>query len=77
MLPTAGARQRVVKRHERQPSTRLVGWGVGADFGGLAVYLASDANACHSGDSMVIDGGHACFCNQTRPFDPRCAYGLG
>ncbi len=36
-------------------------WGVGDDFGGIAVYLASDASAYHSGDSMVIDGAYACF----------------
>ena len=36
-------------------------WGVGDDFGGIAVYLASNASAYHSGDSMVIDGAYACF----------------
>lgn len=33
-------------------------WGRPADFGGIAVYLASDASAFHSGDSIVIDGGY-------------------
>jgi NAD(P)-dependent dehydrogenase (short-subunit alcohol dehydrogenase family) len=36
-------------------------WGVGADFGGLAVYLASDLSAYHTGDNFVIDGGYAIF----------------
>ena len=33
-------------------------WGRPADFGGIAVYLASDASAFHSGDTLVIDGGY-------------------
>lgn len=36
-------------------------WGSGADFGGVAVYLASDASAYHTGDSFVIDGGYSLF----------------
>ncbi len=36
-------------------------WGEPADFGGIAVYLASDASAFHSGDSFLIDGGYAIF----------------
>ncbi|MDE2583470.1 MAG: SDR family oxidoreductase [Rhodospirillales bacterium] len=36
-------------------------WGTGADFGGIAVYLMSDASAYHTGDSFVIDGGYALF----------------
>lgn len=36
-------------------------WGVPSDFGGLAVYLASDASGYHTGDVMVIDGGYAAF----------------
>ena len=36
-------------------------WGVGSDFSGLAVYLASDASAYHTGDVMMIDGGYAAF----------------
>ena len=36
-------------------------WGIGDDFAGIAVYLASDASAYHTGDSFVIDGGYACF----------------
>lgn len=36
-------------------------WGRPEDFGGIAVYLASDASAYHSGDTFVIDGGYAVF----------------
>lgn len=36
-------------------------WGTGADFGGLAVYLASDASQYHTGDDFVIDGGYTRF----------------
>jgi NAD(P)-dependent dehydrogenase (short-subunit alcohol dehydrogenase family) len=36
-------------------------WGEPADFGGMAVYLASDASSFHTGDSFLIDGGYAIF----------------
>ncbi len=36
-------------------------WGSGADFGGIAVYLMSDASAYHTGDSFLIDGGYSLF----------------
>jgi NAD(P)-dependent dehydrogenase (short-subunit alcohol dehydrogenase family) len=36
-------------------------WGEPEDFGGIAVYLASDASKYHSGDSIIIDGGYAIF----------------
>ncbi|MFO0020453.1 MAG: SDR family NAD(P)-dependent oxidoreductase [Alphaproteobacteria bacterium] len=36
-------------------------WGQPADFGGIAVYLASDASAFHTGDSFLIDGGYGIF----------------
>ena len=42
----------------RVPSRR---WGEPEDFGGIAVYLASDASRYHSGDSMIIDGGYHVF----------------
>jgi NAD(P)-dependent dehydrogenase (short-subunit alcohol dehydrogenase family) len=39
----------------RVPARR---WGSPRDLGGIAVYLASDASAYHSGDVIVIDGGY-------------------
>ena len=36
-------------------------WGQPADFGGLAVYLASNASSYHSGDTLLVDGGYAVF----------------
>ena len=36
-------------------------WGTGADFGGTAVYLMSDASAYHTGDSLVLDGSYSPF----------------
>jgi NAD(P)-dependent dehydrogenase (short-subunit alcohol dehydrogenase family) len=36
-------------------------WGEPADFGGIAVYLASDASKYHTGDTFVIDGGYLVF----------------
>jgi NAD(P)-dependent dehydrogenase (short-subunit alcohol dehydrogenase family) len=37
------------------------GWGKPEDFGGIAVYLASDASRYHTGDTIVIDGGYTKF----------------
>jgi NAD(P)-dependent dehydrogenase (short-subunit alcohol dehydrogenase family) len=36
-------------------------WGKPEDFGGIAVYLASDASSLHTGDSILIDGGYSKF----------------
>ena len=36
-------------------------WGEPEDFGGVAVYLASDASKYHTGDTLIIDGGYATF----------------
>lgn len=36
-------------------------WGEPDDFGGIAVYLASDVSRFHTGDSFVIDGGYTIF----------------
>lgn len=36
-------------------------WGRPEDLGGIAVYLASDASAYHTGDAIVIDGGYSIF----------------
>jgi NAD(P)-dependent dehydrogenase (short-subunit alcohol dehydrogenase family) len=36
-------------------------WGRPEDVGGIAVYLASDASAYHTGDTIVLDGGYTAF----------------
>lgn len=36
-------------------------WGVPEDFGAVAVYLASDASAYHTGDTLLIDGAYSLF----------------
>jgi len=36
-------------------------WGQPADFGGIAVYFASDASSFHTGDQVLIDGGYNSF----------------
>jgi len=36
-------------------------WGEPADFAGLAIYLASDASAYHTGDLIVVDGAYSQF----------------
>ena len=42
----------------RVPAKR---WGAPEDFGGVAVYLTSNASAYHSGDLFVIDGAYSIF----------------
>jgi NAD(P)-dependent dehydrogenase (short-subunit alcohol dehydrogenase family) len=42
----------------RVPARR---WGTPEDFGGLAVYLASNASSYHTGDTLVVDGGYSIF----------------
>ena len=36
-------------------------WGQPDDFGGVAVYLASEASKYHTGDTLVVDGGYTVF----------------
>ena len=36
-------------------------WGRPEDFGGIAVYLASNASRFHTADTFVIDGGYVVF----------------
>lgn len=36
-------------------------WGSPEDFGGIAVYLASDASSFHTADAILIDGGYSAF----------------
>jgi NAD(P)-dependent dehydrogenase (short-subunit alcohol dehydrogenase family) len=44
-----------------KPRIPLRRWGTPADFGGIAVYLMSDASSWHTGDSILIDGGYVLF----------------
>lgn len=43
------------------PRVPMRRWGAKEDFGGVAVYLASDASAFHTGDMLVLDGGYTIF----------------
>ncbi len=43
------------------PRVPMRRWGSAEDFGGIAIYLASDASAYHTGDTFVIDGGYLVF----------------
>jgi NAD(P)-dependent dehydrogenase (short-subunit alcohol dehydrogenase family) len=56
--PAFGGDTFVAKVLPRVPMRR---WGTPEDFGAIAVYLASDASAYHTGDTFVIDGGYAMF----------------
>ena len=44
-----------------KPRIPMRRWGAPADFGGIAVYLMSDASSWHTGDSILIDGGYVLF----------------
>jgi len=43
------------------PRVPMRRWGTGEDFGGIAVYLQSEASRYHTGDTFIIDGGYALF----------------
>jgi NAD(P)-dependent dehydrogenase (short-subunit alcohol dehydrogenase family) len=58
---TAGAQESPAFAQKVLPRVPARRWGRPEDFGGIAVYLASDASAYHSGDTFVIDGGYAIF----------------
>lgn len=58
---TAGAQASPAFTEKVIPRVPARRWGEPKDFGGIAVYLASDASAYHSGDTFVIDGGYAIF----------------
>jgi NAD(P)-dependent dehydrogenase (short-subunit alcohol dehydrogenase family) len=54
-------------QHDDKFNDRVIGrvpmrrWGEPEDFGGIAVYLASDASKFHTADTFVIDGGYLVF----------------
>jgi NAD(P)-dependent dehydrogenase (short-subunit alcohol dehydrogenase family) len=58
---TAGAQESPAFAEKVIPRVPARRWGEPEDFGGIAVYLASDASRYHSGDSFVIDGGYSIF----------------
>ena len=58
---TAGAQDNSAFAEKVIPRVPARRWGQPADFGGVAVYLASDASSYHSGDTFVIDGGYSIF----------------
>ncbi|MCC5857216.1 MAG: SDR family oxidoreductase [Ectothiorhodospiraceae bacterium] len=58
---TAGAQGNDAFTRKVLPRVPARRWGEPEDFGGIAVYLASDASRYHSGDTLVIDGGYAVF----------------
>ena len=58
---TAGAQDSPAFAQKVIPRVPARRWGQPADFGGVAVYLASDASSYHSGDSFIIDGGYSIF----------------
>lgn len=43
------------------PRVPIRRWGEPEDFGGMAVYFASDASRYHTGTTTVIDGGYSIF----------------
>ncbi len=44
-----------------KPRIPMRRWGKPADFGGIAVYLMSDASSWHTGSDILIDGGYTLF----------------
>ncbi len=58
---TAGAQASPAFAEKVIPRVPMRRWGQPDDFGGIAVYLASDASKYHSGDTFVIDGGYSIF----------------
>ncbi len=58
---TAGAQASPAFAEKVIPRVPARRWGQPEDFGGIAVYLASDASAYHTGEAFVIDGGYTKF----------------
>ncbi len=58
---TAGAQALPAFTEKVIPRVPMRRWGEPEDFGGMAIYLASDASKFHTGDMFVIDGGYAIF----------------
>lgn len=58
---TAGAQNAPAFAEKVIPRVPFRRWGQPDDFGGIAVYLTSDASAYHTGTEFVIDGGYSIF----------------
>jgi NAD(P)-dependent dehydrogenase (short-subunit alcohol dehydrogenase family) len=58
---TAGAQENAAFAEKVIPRVPARRWGEPEDFGGMAVYLASDASSYQSGTTIVIDGGYSIF----------------
>ena len=58
---TAGAQSSSVFNEKVIPRVPARRWGRPEDFGGIAVYLASDASSYHTGETFIIDGGYTKF----------------
>jgi NAD(P)-dependent dehydrogenase (short-subunit alcohol dehydrogenase family) len=58
---TAGAQGNKTFQDKVMVRVPMRRWGTPEDFGGIAVYLASDASKYHTGDTFVIDGGYRVF----------------
>ncbi len=58
---TAGAQDSDVFNERVISRVPMRRWGSSDDFGGIAVYLASDASSFHTGDMFLIDGGYSIF----------------
>jgi hypothetical protein len=58
---TAGAMGNEKFASNVMPRIPMRRWGEGSDFGGIAVYLMSQASSYHTGDTFLIDGGYALF----------------
>jgi NAD(P)-dependent dehydrogenase (short-subunit alcohol dehydrogenase family) len=58
---TAGAQSSPVFQEKVIPRVPARRWGKPEDFGGIAVYLASDASSYHTGETFIIDGGYTKF----------------
>jgi NAD(P)-dependent dehydrogenase (short-subunit alcohol dehydrogenase family) len=58
---TQGMQTNPVFAEKVLPRVPMRRWGKPEDFGGMAVYLASDASRYHTGDTFVIDGGYLVF----------------
>jgi NAD(P)-dependent dehydrogenase (short-subunit alcohol dehydrogenase family) len=58
---TAGAQSSPAFAEKVIPRVPARRWGKPEDFGGIAVYLASDASSYHTGETFIIDGGYTKF----------------